>query len=211
VASVTDLDPEFTVAVHAGSTGTIALDNSRAPVRIGDTGSTFRFWYTGTFVAGTLDISFIAGSYNTLDAASEPVANAAGSQSVTVAAGASNTWIDVRFTTAGGVAIDAALLADAAREFALSGAGLGGTSGVKLVTGAGGATLAPMLISSSTDGIDNDGNGIVDEDGETVYRYFLTRGFVVGSVTSPSRAPTGPTRTAIRARTRPTASRSSPR
>ena len=42
---------------------------------------------------------------------------------------------------------------------------------------------APTMLSSSTDGIDNDGDGTIDEADETVFRYYLSRGFVEGSVT----------------------------
>jgi hypothetical protein len=176
VASITDLDPEFTVVAPNGVT--FELDNSRAPVRIGGTGNTFRYWYTGNFTEGTLQLTAIAGSFNYLDAANEPTPNEAGAMTpVTVTAAGNSTWIDIGFTTAGGVAIDAATLADAAREFTLSGAGLGGASGAKL------RDDAPTLIASSTDGIDNDGDGVVDEADETVYRYYVDRGFVLGSVT----------------------------
>ncbi|MBL8335376.1 MAG: hypothetical protein JNM97_01270, partial [Rhodoferax sp.] len=53
VASITDLDAEFTVTIAEGS-GTLVLDNSQAPVRIGETGTTYRYWYTGTFKTGKL-------------------------------------------------------------------------------------------------------------------------------------------------------------
>ena len=41
---------------------------------------------------------------------------------------------------------------------------------------------APTLIASNTDGIDNNGNGVIDEADETVYRYYFNRVFTSGSV-----------------------------
>jgi hypothetical protein len=51
--------------------GTLVLDNTQAPVRIGETGTTYRYWYTGTFKTGKLDLTLIAGGFNYLNAASE--------------------------------------------------------------------------------------------------------------------------------------------
>ncbi len=41
------------------------------------TALTFRYWYTGTFTTGDLKLTFIAGSFNYLDASSTPTPNAA--------------------------------------------------------------------------------------------------------------------------------------
>ena len=176
VASITDLDPELEV-VGTPAGGTFALDNSQAPVRIGDTGYTFRFWYTGTFKTGTLNFKVIAGSFSYLDAANATTANAVATLAPVVLTDANNsTWIDVRFTTAGGVALDETSFADAAREFALSGSGLGTAT---LLAG------APTRLSSSNDKIDNNGDGRVDEADENVFRFYVARGehgFAAGSV-----------------------------
>jgi hypothetical protein len=182
-ASITDLDPEFDVVVDPTGADptdfTFALDNSQAPVRIGETGAKFRYWYTGTLKTGTLHLTLKAGGFNYLDAANAPTPNAAGALPDVVIdelTTISSTWIDVRYTTAGGVALDTRSFEDASREFTLTGSGLGGRGGVVLLG------AAPTLLSSSTDGIDNDGDGTVDEADETVFRYYVSRGFVAGSV-----------------------------
>jgi hypothetical protein len=174
IASILDLDPEFTVTIASGA-GTLVLDNTQAPVRVGETGTTYRYWYTGTFKTGTLDLTLIAGGFNYLNAANEPTPNPAGAMTppLDLTQKPSSSWIDVRYTAVGGVTLDVATFADEAREFALTGSGVGGAA---LLPG------APMLLSSSSDDIDNDGDGIVDEADETVYRYFVSRGFQAGSV-----------------------------
>jgi hypothetical protein len=187
----TDLDPEFTVAIASG-TGTIALDNSQAPTRIGD--HRLRPSATGTPAAsptGKLTLTLKAGSFNYLNAAKRrrrmPRAICPSSRS----SRPKRTWIDVRFTTVGGVALDADLLKDDRREFSLSGSGIGSAALLR---------LAAPIIASSADDIDNNGDGVVDEADETVVRYYVSRSFrrpVRSRSSSP--APTGPTPTAIRA------------
>ncbi|MBK8118783.1 MAG: hypothetical protein IPK39_05835 [Sulfuritalea sp.] len=168
VGSITDLAPEFNVSTLPGN-GSIEPDNTQTPVRLDETGYKFRYWYTGTFKSGTLTLTFIDGAFSTLNAASAatPVTGVA-AKTVTVEVGKNSTWIDVSYGTVGGVALDAASITDTVAEFTLSGAGLGT------------ATLlpdAPTRLSSSNDGIDNNGNGIVDEADENVYRYYVSRGF----------------------------------
>ena len=121
-------------------------------------------------------LSFKDGAYNELDAANTATAvTGLAPLVITVDANqVSSSWLDVRFSTVGGVALDAASFADAARELALSGSGLGGLAGL--------LQLAPTQLSSSNDGIDNNGNGIVDEADENVWRFYVSRGFVEGSV-----------------------------
>src|SRR2546426_3924389 len=47
--SVTDLAPEFTLT--GDGLGSVVLDNSRAPVLVGTSTKTFRYWLTGAFAA----------------------------------------------------------------------------------------------------------------------------------------------------------------
>jgi hypothetical protein len=173
IASITDLDPEFTVAIASG-TGTIALDDSQAPTRIGTTGYTFRYWYTGSFTAGKLTLTLKAGSFNYLNAAEAATPNAAGDlPELTVVETQNATWIDVRFTTVANVGIDADLLKDDRREISLSGSGIG-SAALRDITA--------TIIASSADDIDNNGNGVIDEADETVVRYYVSRSFTAGSV-----------------------------
>ena len=87
-ASVTDLDPEFTVAAPAGKTFT--LDNTQAPVFLGQTTNAgvttfmFRYWYTGTFAGSTsaLTLTYINQSYNWLDASGGRINNFADFQTL---------------------------------------------------------------------------------------------------------------------------------
>jgi hypothetical protein len=138
--------------------------------------ATLRYWYTGTFTTGKLTLTFKDGAYNELDAANTatPVSGLAPLDITVDANHVSSTWIDVRFSTVGGVVLDDASFADAARELALSGSGLGGLAGL--------LQLTPTRLSSSNDGIDNNSNGIVDEADENVWRFYVSRGFIEGSV-----------------------------
>jgi hypothetical protein len=175
LASVTDLDPEFTVTTDAAN-GTIVLDGTQAPARIGDTGYTFRYWYTGTFVSGNLTLTFTSGSFNYLDGANEATPNTAGAPLViNVGAGENSTWIDVAFSTAGDTPLDFDSFSDALKEITLSGNGLGSAALVD---------RAPTRLYSNADALDNDGDGLVDEADENVFRYYVSRGFVAGSVTA---------------------------
>ena len=69
VASVTDLQPEFTL-----SGADVSLDATRAPVLVSHTGSdyVFRYFYTGV-KTGTLTLSFIGGSLDYLDDAGKAI------------------------------------------------------------------------------------------------------------------------------------------
>ena len=69
VASVTDLDPEFTV-----SGANVTLDATRAPVLVSHTGAdyVFRYFYTGD-KTGSLTLNFIGGTVNYLDAAGNAI------------------------------------------------------------------------------------------------------------------------------------------
>ena len=76
--SVTDLDPEFTVAVD--SVGSLTLDESQPPQLVPESTTegniyTFRYWYTGTFTDGDLTLTFIGDSVTYLDLAGAPVSN----------------------------------------------------------------------------------------------------------------------------------------
>src|SRR5581483_473104 len=69
VASVTDLDPEFTL-----SGGGIALDATQAPVLVAHDGAswTFRYWTTGGRDAD-VTLTFVGGSVSFRDAAGNAI------------------------------------------------------------------------------------------------------------------------------------------
>ena len=77
VDSVTDLDPEFTIATPTD--GTLELDNSQAPVLVNVDDATqtytFRYWTVGTFTDGDVDIDFIGNSFDYLDISGEAIGN----------------------------------------------------------------------------------------------------------------------------------------
>ncbi|HLQ76232.1 MAG TPA: hypothetical protein VK210_02700, partial [Terriglobia bacterium] len=169
-ASVLDSNPELAVAADA----TYKIDDSQAPVRIGQT-NVFRYWYTGVYQAGKAP-TLVAGSASFLANNGDAVAVTA----ITVGTESGLTYIDVRFNTAGGSALDensildTGTALDGGMEFTLSGAGLG----TAVLRG----DLAPTQLGSSSDGIDNNNNGKIDEAEENVYRFYVTRGFVQGTL-----------------------------
>ncbi|HEX9569566.1 MAG TPA: hypothetical protein VF987_07795, partial [Rhodospirillales bacterium] len=67
VDSVTDEGPEFTIS--APSDGSIVVDDSETPVLLGVSGNTytFRYFVTGTYTSGNVELSFIADSYELAD------------------------------------------------------------------------------------------------------------------------------------------------
>ncbi|MFM8573273.1 MAG: hypothetical protein ACKOAU_16875, partial [Pirellula sp.] len=176
ISSVTDLDPEFEVTLGAGHK--FSLDATQAPAFLGvvATGYKFRYWYSGSFDAQHVSLELKNSTYIYLDAQDTPVPNSG----VVLSAeqkpnfSASATWIDVRFTSLNGVALDANSILDLAPEFALSGTGVGSAELLQ---------IEPVQLSSSSDQRDNDADGQVDEPDENVFRFFVKRGFVPGSVT----------------------------
>lgn len=85
------------------------------------------------------------------------------------------TFVDVRFFGVGGLPLDVESINDTGviSEITLSGAGLG-TATV--------ADRAPDRLGSTTDSVDNDGDGQVDEADENVFRFYVSRGFTTGAV-----------------------------
>mgnify|MGYP003335184183 CR=1 FL=1 len=79
ISSVTDLDPEFDVTASQGVD--FRIDGTQAPVFLGEAsgGYKFRYWYTGTYEPGQVQLTLKAGSFNHLDANGTAIANAAGS------------------------------------------------------------------------------------------------------------------------------------
>jgi hypothetical protein len=70
VASVTDLEPEFTVTgLPAGKT--LVLDANQAPVLL--SGNTYRYFFTGTAETDSITVNFIGGSVTFLDAAGREI------------------------------------------------------------------------------------------------------------------------------------------
>jgi hypothetical protein len=66
IASVTDAAPEFTLS--GPGLGTITLDGTRPPVLLlsapSGTTATFRYWLTGTFVAGDVTVTLLPGTWS---------------------------------------------------------------------------------------------------------------------------------------------------
>ena len=79
VATVTDLDPEFTITVDDAADGTLILDSSQPPLLVGfDEGTstyTFRYWYSGSFTSGDVTIDFIGDSFDFVDLAGDTTGN----------------------------------------------------------------------------------------------------------------------------------------
>ena len=76
LASITDLEPEFTIAPAPAVTGTIALDHSKAPVLVGPPSGNayiFRYFTTGTLSSGNVVLTFIGGSLLFRDAAGDTI------------------------------------------------------------------------------------------------------------------------------------------
>jgi len=161
-ASITDAAPEFTLTGDGAAGVTVG-----APKLV--SGSTYRYAFTGNFVAGAVNVNFAAGAFADTDGN----LNAPATLSFTVAADTSKPTAAIS-NPAGGGAIDrdlvnlrrylevtfsdvsgikAASITDAAPEFTLTG------------DGAAGVTVgAPKLVSGST------------------YRYAFTANFVAGAV-----------------------------
>ena len=59
LASLTDLQPEFTIAINGSATNAIRLDDTQAPILLRQTGSTyvFRYWTRGTYTAGDVTVA----------------------------------------------------------------------------------------------------------------------------------------------------------
>ena len=100
VSSVTDLTDEFTIAPVSSSAGTIALDDSQAPVLLSQSGSsyTFRYWTTGTMRSGNVQLTFIGDSVSFTDALGQSMPLFAPEQ-VTVQGSTGNLYINVPFGT----------------------------------------------------------------------------------------------------------------
>ena len=109
VSSITDSAPEFTLAAGAGAIGTIALDTTQAPIRIG-TGYTFRYFTTGTMESGTVVLTYIPNSVTALTTAGQGTTIDNGStttsiQTTLTAVFSGDTYIDVQFTQVGNIPI----------------------------------------------------------------------------------------------------------
>ncbi len=100
VTSVTDLTDEFAIAPVNSSDGTIALDDSQAPVLISSTATsyTFRYWTTGTMRSGNVQLTFIGGSVSFTDALNGTIPLFAPEQ-VTVQGSTGNLYIVVPYGT----------------------------------------------------------------------------------------------------------------
>ena len=93
ISSVTDLDPEFTFSSSA-----LTLDSKRAPILMGSCGSTctFRYFYFGVRPATAVNLNFIGGSVNYLDAFGKTIPLFA-PRGVTVGQSGSSFVLDVPF------------------------------------------------------------------------------------------------------------------
>ncbi|HEX6130520.1 MAG TPA: hypothetical protein VF044_02260, partial [Actinomycetota bacterium] len=169
LASVTDLDPEFTILLGGAATTAIRLDATQAPVLLSQAGNTytFRFWTIGTHTAGDVTLSFLTESaargYALLEADGDPVVNTATGPVAPVnftvggVATPNVSYLDIRFTPTSGDEIDAASVEDAGDEL--------------LVTNENGSTVA-LLAAAPT-----------RLPGTNVWRYYLAGSFAAGSVT----------------------------
>jgi hypothetical protein len=166
VDSVLDADAELAVAEGAS----YQIDENQAPVQIGGSDSSiFRYWYTGIY-DGSAALDLVADSASYLQNDGESVAVT----TITSTEG-EVTYIDVRYSTAGGIALNEDSILDAGtmgHEFIITGEGFTGTL----------SEVAPTQLGSSNDDIDNDNDGQIDEADEDVYRYYLDRGFQEGAV-----------------------------
>src|SRR6185503_19188528 len=62
-ASVKDLSPEFRLSGLGA--GNVTLDAEQAPMQVGDpVNRTFRFWFTGTFATGAVNIELLPKSWS---------------------------------------------------------------------------------------------------------------------------------------------------
>ena len=116
-----------TVFTLSGSNG-FAIDDTKAPVLISQVGSVsvYRYWTTGAYTTGTVEIDFLPGSPFT-----GPVAPV--NFMVDGVATPNLHYLDVQLTPTAGNTLDLATITDTAPEFALTGAG---AAGVQLVTDA---------------------------------------------------------------------------
>ena len=138
-ASVTDLAPEFRLS--GNGVGTVALDNSQAPIHL--TGNTYRYWINGFFATpapGThpgdgVTINFIAGSWSYVAPAGTP-----GTATATVD---DPLYLDVTFPAApSGYTINPTSIIDAQQEFTL----IDATNGSRTITVD--DSFTPVAISS---------------------------------------------------------------
>ena len=106
-SSITDLAPEF--ALSGPGVGTAALDLSQAP-KVLPSGAV-RYWLTGAFAAGDVQLDFIPGSWSyTSTAAPDGTTNVG-----------DVTFLDVTFPTPpDGFTLNAGSITDAGAEFTLS-------------------------------------------------------------------------------------------
>ena len=119
VSSVTDLTDEFTIAPVSSSAGTIALDDSQAPVLLSQSGSsyTFRYWTTGTMRSGNVQLTFIGNSVSFTDALGGSLPLFAPEQ-VTVQGSTGSLYIVVPYGTTTSLDAQACINGD---EFTVSG------------------------------------------------------------------------------------------
>ena len=148
VASVTDPGDEFVLSGDALSGG---ASITGTPEYRG--GTTFRYALTQPLAEGELTVTFTTGTWSLIDPVLEPASANLGDH-------AGDAFVDVQLPEhPSGLAVDAGTVTDAEPEFALSGAGLGGST----VTG------TPVLQPGGTAA-------------SPIYRYTLSQALVAGDV-----------------------------
>ena len=168
LASLTDAEDEL--AISGSGAGDVAQISTVAPVRLAGT-SIYRFFVTGSFVAGAVDVVFGAGVVTSgananlerterfvIAQPTAALADPAPGGRLDIAVINGRDYIDVRFTPPGAGGLDADSITDADAEFELTGPGVG--------------TIA----------LDGSRAPVIQADGKTV-RYFLTGQFADGLVT----------------------------
>ena len=98
-ASVTDLDPEFTLQPAGASDNfSVTLDSIRVPVLV--SGNTYRYFVTGTYTAGSVKLNFIAGSFVAGGTANESSAEFTVATPTTINPIAGNETVNLVFSAA---------------------------------------------------------------------------------------------------------------
>ena len=108
-STITDADAEFTIS---GATG-FSIDTTKAPVFVGNDGpntSIYRYWTTGAYTTGTVQITFIADSYGFTDGSTNTFTGPVAPENFTVDGVATPNihYVDVQLTPTNGDSLDLA-------------------------------------------------------------------------------------------------------
>ncbi|MBK8118784.1 MAG: hypothetical protein IPK39_05840 [Sulfuritalea sp.] len=109
---VEDLGAEFTIDSSTGHS--ITLDATQAPVRLGETGYTFRYFTLGKYTSGPVTLKLIPGAIAFTDGSKSTSAD---DMAVEVPATANVGYIDIRYQPVAGMVLDADSIRDPEAEF----------------------------------------------------------------------------------------------